>query len=46
MAENPDLWEAVIEEEYSSELSPEDLIEDLTKEQLKELSARLKSIMG
>ena len=45
MAEDPDLWEAVLEEDMS-EPPLEALLEDLTESQLKELSFRLKKIMG
>jgi len=45
MAEDPDLWEAVLEEDVS-EPPLELLLDDLTESQLKELSSRLKKIIG
>ncbi len=46
MAENPDLWEDVVEEEFASKLPVEALLDDLNEGQLKELSLRLKQLMG
>lgn len=46
MAQNPDLWETVVEEEFGPKLSLEAMIEGLTEEQLNELSTRLKNISG
>jgi len=46
VAQNPDLWEAAVQEEFAPELLLETMLEDLTEEQLKELSARLKNLMG
>jgi hypothetical protein len=45
MSEDPDLWEAVLEEDVS-ELPLEVLLDDLTESQLKELSSKLKKIIG
>jgi hypothetical protein len=45
MVEDPELWEAVLQEDVS-QLPLEALLDDLTELQLKELSSRLKKIMG
>jgi hypothetical protein len=46
MLENPELWEMVVEEELAADFSLEAVLEDLTEEQLKELSAKLRNLMG
>ncbi len=46
MARDPDLWEAVIEEETLLQTTAEMLIEELSEDQLKRLSAKLKNLMG
>jgi hypothetical protein len=46
MAENPDLWESVIEEKTYSLRPLDALIEELSEEQLRKLSARLSRLMG
>ncbi len=46
MARDPDLWEAVIEEEALLQTPAEMLIEELSEDQLKMLSVKLKNLMG
>jgi hypothetical protein len=46
MAEDPSLWQFIIEEEMFLETPLEELIEDLTEDQLRILSARLGRLMG
>jgi hypothetical protein len=46
MAQDPELWESVIEEETLSETPVELLIEELNEDQLSRLSARLRNEMG
>ena len=46
MTRDPDLWEAVIEEETLLQTTAEMLIEELSEDQLKRLSAKLKNLMG
>ena len=46
VAESPDLWEMIVEEELTPKISLEVLLEDLTEPQLMELSSRLEKIIG
>jgi hypothetical protein len=46
MAQDPELWESVIEEETLSETPVDILIEELTEDQLRRLSNRLLDVMG
>jgi len=46
MAEEPDLWESVIEEETHSERPVDALLEELSEDQLRKLSVQLNRLFG